>query len=251
MHAPLRPPAPGAPSQTDPAVSASAAGLTYVSDQAPGIRRKGTGPKSFLYLDPRGRPLREEQALSRAKVLALVVRLLEVTLIRVGNEEYSRQNSSFGLTTLRDRHVKVSGGKAVFRFRGKAGKEHKVALGDAWLARLIKRCLEELEPFNTAKQAKQNVLRAIERVAERLGNTPSICRRCYVHSAVIDSYLEGSLLHTLKQKVERELRALGELPREEAVVVSLLTRRLAHEAQRSAADKADRRRTARPRASAA
>ncbi len=220
--------------------------------------------------------------LSREKVLALVVRLLEVTLIRVGNEEYTRQNSSFGLTTLRDRHVAVQGGRAEFRFRGKSGKAHTIALSDVRLARLIKRCqdlpgqvlfqyldedgerrvvrsedvnaylrevagedftakdfrtwagtvlaawmLEEVEPFETKKQAKHNVVRAIERVAERLGNTPAVCRKCYVHPAVVDSYMEGSLIRTLQERAGRETRHLEGLPREEALVVALLLRRLA------------------------
>jgi DNA topoisomerase-1 len=80
--------------------------------------------------------------LPREKVLATVVRLLELTLIRVGNDEYTRLNKSFGLTTLRDRHVKVSGTTARFRFRGKGGKEHEVGLRDRRLAGLIRRCQE-------------------------------------------------------------------------------------------------------------
>ena len=363
MHAPARPTVPATTPQPDPVESASAAGLRYVDDDAPGIRRRRAG-RSFTYKDAQGRSLKDPQTLgrirslaippawtevwicpsplghiqatgrdqkgrkqyryhprwrevrdeakfsrmiafaralpgirsaverqlkqpglSRQKVLALVVRLLELTLIRVGNEEYTKQNGSFGLTTLRDSHVEVKGGKAAFRFRGKAGKPHRVELPDKRLAQLIKRCqdlpgqelfqyedeegqphaissgdvndylrevsgedftakdfrtwaatvlaawmLQEIEPFRTAKQAKQNVFRAIERVAERLGNTPAICRKCYVHPAVIESYLEGSLLSTLQQKVEREMRGLAGLPPEEATVVRLLSRRLAQEA---------------------
>jgi len=363
MHAPARQTAPAATPPPDPVESASAAGLRYVSDESPGIRRRRAG-RSFTYLDAEGRPLRDPQALgrirslaippawtdvwicpsplghlqatgrdqkgrkqyryhrrwrevrdetkfsrmiafaralprirgaverrlkqpglSREKVLALVVRLLELTLIRVGNEEYTKQNGSFGLTTLRDRHVEVRGGKAAFRFRGKAGKAHRIELSDRRLAQLIKRCqdlpgqelfqyedekgqphaissedvneylrqvsgqdftakdfrtwaatvlaawmLQELEPFRSARQAKQNVVRAVERVAERLGNTPAVCRKCYVHPAVIESYLEGSLVATLRQKVEREMRDLAGLPSEEATVVRLLSRRLAQEA---------------------
>jgi DNA topoisomerase-1 len=80
--------------------------------------------------------------LPREKVLATVVRLLELTLIRVGNDEYSRLNRSFGLTTLRDRHVKVRGSAVRFRFRGKGGKQHEVGLRDRRLAALVRRCQE-------------------------------------------------------------------------------------------------------------
>src|SRR5439155_5620317 len=78
--------------------------------------------------------------LPRAKVLATVVRLLESTLIRVGNEEYARDNGSFGLTTLRVQHVRVRRGRLRFRFRAKAGKRVAVELSDARLARIVKRC---------------------------------------------------------------------------------------------------------------
>lgn len=82
------------------------------------------------------------QGLSRARVLAMVVRLLETTFIRVGNEEYARDNGSFGLTTLQDRHVRVDGSRIRFRFRGKSGKSHAVELSDRRLARLVRRCRE-------------------------------------------------------------------------------------------------------------
>lgn len=78
--------------------------------------------------------------LSRDKILATVVRLLEMSLIRVGNEEYARHNGSFGLATLRNRHVKVSGSTIRFEFRGKSGVEHAVDLYDRRLAKIIKRC---------------------------------------------------------------------------------------------------------------
>lgn len=81
-------------------------------------------------------------ALSREKVLATVVRLLEVTLIRVGNEEYARQNGSFGLTTLREEHVEVEGGVIHFHFRGKSGVEHTLDIRDRRLARIVQRCQE-------------------------------------------------------------------------------------------------------------
>ena len=80
--------------------------------------------------------------LSREKVLAAVVRLLEVTLIRIGNDEYAEQNKSFGLTTLRKRHVDVTGAGAVFEFRGKSGKTHRTAFRDRRLAAIVRRCEE-------------------------------------------------------------------------------------------------------------
>ncbi len=80
--------------------------------------------------------------LPREKVLAAVVRLLELTLIRVGNDEYTRLNRSFGLTTLRDRHARIQGSAVRFRFRGKGGKEHEVGLRDRRLAALVRRCQE-------------------------------------------------------------------------------------------------------------
>ena len=78
-----------------------------------------------------------QRGLAREKVLAIIVRLLETTFIRVGNEEYARSNKSFGLTTMRDRHVKIDGAKIHFRFRGKSGKDHIITLTNRRLARLV------------------------------------------------------------------------------------------------------------------
>jgi DNA topoisomerase-1 len=219
----------------------------------------------------------------RAKVLATVVRLLETTLIRVGNEEYAKTNKSFGLTTMRDRHVHVEGSTLRFEFRGKSGVRHSVDLHDRRLAQIIKRCrdipgqelfqyideggvrqtidsadvneylrtisgddftakdfrtwagtvlaalaLKEFEAFDSQAQAKKNVVRAIESVAERLGNTPTICRKCYIHPAVLEAYLDGALIETISQRAERKLaRDLPDLPPEEAAVLVLLKQRLA------------------------
>ena len=230
--------------------------------------------------------------LPRAKVLATIVRLLETTLIRVGNEEYARTNQSFGLTTMRDRHVKLGEGRSAakrgkggltFAFKGKSGVTHAIELADERLARVVKRCrdvpgqalfqyldesggrhavgsadvneylreasgsdftakdfrtwagtvlaslaLREFEAFDSEAQAKKNVLRAIESVAQRLGNTPSVCRKCYVHPEVIGSYLDGSLMATLKDRADETLRDdLGSLRPEEAAVLGLLRARLA------------------------
>ena len=223
-------------------------------------------------------------------MLAAVVRLLEVTLIRVGNEEYARANRSFGLTTMLDRHVGLNGsGTSVrFGFVGKSGVKHSIELDDPKLARIVKQCrdlpgqelfqyldddeqrrsvdsadvndylrevagegftakdfrtwagtvlaalaLREFEAFDTKAQARKNVVRAIEHVAERLGNTPSVCRKCYVHPEIINAYLESSdAVFTLKQVVEQEMVGpLGSLRPEEAAVLGLLQQRLAAAAQ--------------------
>src|SRR5918911_539693 len=201
-----------------PVASAKAAGLRYVSDTMPGIRRKRVG-KHFSYVGRDGKPIRDKEALERIralgippawtdvwicpnpnghiqatgrdakgrkqyryhprwratrdetkyermvafgqalprirerveqdmalpglpreKVLATVVRLLETTLIRVGNAEYAKENHSFGLTTLRDRHVQIAGATVQFQFRGKSGKQYTVRINDRRLAAIVKRC---------------------------------------------------------------------------------------------------------------
>ena len=223
--------------------------------------------------------------LPREKVLATVVWLLEATMMRVGNEEYARRNQSFGLTTLRDRHVRVDGSEVEFRFRGKSGVQHAVKVDDARLARVIRAArdlpgqelfqyidddgerrgigsadvndylreitgeeftakdfrtwsgtvlaalaLQECEKFDSEAQAKKNVVRAIEHVAQRLGNTPSVCRKCYVHPAVLDAYFDGTMLEGLRRRAreewDEELRALRP---EEAAVLALLRERLQRE----------------------
>jgi DNA topoisomerase-1 len=225
------------------------------------------------------------QGLPREKVLATVVRLLEATLIRVGNEEYAKSNKSFGLTTMRSQHVAVNGTKVKFSFRGKSGKRHEIGVRDRRLARIVKRlqelpgqelfqyvdddgqqqsidssdvnaylreisgqdftakdfrtwagtvlaalALQEFEEFDSEAQAKRNIVRAIESVAERLGNTPSVCRKCYVHPAVIDAYADGTMLDTLRQRTEAEMTAsLPDLAPEEAAVLALLRTRLGQE----------------------
>src|SRR2546426_960799 len=234
----------------DPRRAAHVADLTYVTDAAPGIRRRRLG-RGFRYFGPDGRPVRDPNKLER-------IRLLEITLIRVGNEEYARDNASFGLTMLRRRHVAVSGEKVRFRFRGKSGKEHAFGIRDRRLSRIVKRCqelpgqelfryvddrgrkrgvgsadvnaylravsgrdftakdfrtwagtvraayaLSALEPFSSIRQAKRNLARAVESVAARLGNTPAICRRCYIHPVVVDAYLGRKLAGALRKRVSR------------------------------------------------
>jgi DNA topoisomerase-1 len=224
--------------------------------------------------------------LPRRKVLATVVRLLETTFIRVGNAEYTRQNGSFGLTTLRDRHATIDGAKVRFRFRGKRGIGHAVDLQDLRLARIVRRCQElpgqewfqdvdpeenfrdvdsadvneslreisggeftakdfrtwagtilaalapqEIEACDSPTQAKKNTVRAVRTLAARLGNTPSICRKCYIHPAVLESYLDGTMIEALKRRTDAELdESLTHWHPEEAAVLALLKRRLAREA---------------------
>ena len=220
--------------------------------------------------------------LPREKVLATIVYLLEATMMRIGNEEYARTNKSFGLTTLRDRHVKVEGSDIAFHFRGKSGVFHDIELHDRRLAKIIARtrelpgqelfqyldadgerhsvdssdvndylrqitgeeytakdfrtwsgtvlaalALQEFEKFDSETQAKKNIVRAIESVASRLGNTPTICRKCYVHPAVLEAYLDGSVLEALRTTSEEALvKDLHALRPEEAAVLAMLQQRL-------------------------
>ena len=218
--------------------------------------------------------------LPREKVLATVVRLLETTLARVGNEEYARQNGSYGLTTLRDRHARVDGARVRLRFRGKAGKLHEVDVEDPRVARIVRRArdvpgeelfqyldadgvprpigsedvnaylrkaagqdftakdfrtwagtvlaalaLNEARRVGSLAARRRHVVRAIENVAEKLGNTPAVCRKCYVHPDVIASYLDGTLLDALAARV-RGASGKG-LAEDERAVLELLRRRLA------------------------
>jgi DNA topoisomerase-1 len=318
-----------------PKRSAEAAGLRYVSDQRPGLRRRRVGT-SFRYLDADGSPVRDAATLDRIrrlavppawqdvwicpradghlqasgrdargrkqyryhqrwreirdetkygrmiafakalpairrrvardlrrpglpreKALATIVRLLETTFIRVGNAEYARENDSFGLTTLRERQVRVRGSRLQFRFRGKSGVEHDVSLTDARLARIVRRMqdlpgeelfryiaedgavhsvesadvndylrsaageaftskdfrtwggtllcartLRELEPPHSVTEARRQVGQAVEAVARKLGNTKAVCRKCYVHPAVIESYERGELREAMRRRAD-------------------------------------------------
>lgn len=219
----------------------------------------------------------KRRGLPREKILALVVRLLEATLIRVGNEEYARGNDSYGLTTLQDRHAVIRGGKVSFRFRGKSGISHEIALNDARLARIIKqsqdlpgqelfqyvdedgrvrditsadvnaylrtlagdeftakdfrtwagtvlaaRALRDMETAGSATAAKRSVVRAVEEVAKKLGNTPAVCRKCYIHPAIVNSYLDGTLRQSLGQRVKQLVNAHDLNPDEKSVLDHLL-----------------------------
>jgi DNA topoisomerase I len=344
----------------DPREAAESAGLVYVSDEEPGIRRRKAG-KGFTYVKPdsgtvkdeailkrirslavppaytdvwicakpnghiqatgrdakgrkqyryhpRFREVREStkyehildfakglpairatlaehmalKGLPREKVLATVVHLLETTLIRVGNDDYAKQNKSYGLTTLRDKHVEVDGAELRFNFKGKSGKTWNLKVKDRRVAKIVRECqdlpgqelfqyiddegerrdvtsadinaylreitgrevtakdfrtwsgtvlaawaLKEFEAFDSEAKAKKNIRAAIEKVAAQLGNTPTICRKCYVHPEVMSSYVEGSLLLEVKEEIEAELRDdLASLRPEEAAVLTLLEARL-------------------------
>jgi DNA topoisomerase I len=217
----------------------------------------------------------------RQKVLASVVRLLETTFIRVGNIEYARENDSFGLTTLRNRHVDIEGSTVRFRFRGKSGLSHEVEIKDRRIAKVIKAChdlpgynlfeyldgegtvrtisscdvnayirsvtseeytakdfrtwagtvqtaltLATLGAFETIGDGKRNVVAAIKDTAKRLGNRPATCRRYYVHPAVTESYLDGTLLQIVKPpQHDNGIDELSESQRlypEESCVVRLI-----------------------------
>jgi DNA topoisomerase-1 len=340
--------------------SARAAGLFYVTDEMPGIRRRRHG-RGFSYMDPDGRTIRDPHALRRfrslvippawtevwicpdpnghlqvtardargrkqyryhpgfrrqrdgikfermisfsdvllairervahdialpglprAKVMATVVWLLERTLIRIGSNEYAKANKSFGLTTLRQRHVRVIGSKLRFDFRGKSGVVHSVAVTDRRIARIVQRCqelpgqelfqyvdddgtrqsvnaedvnaylheiagrdvtakdfrtwagtmltaeaLRAVGPAPSKRQAEKNVVAAIDRTAERLGNTRSVCRKYYIHPELLDAYLEGSVLPPMPEPVWRERHAAAvPLRQHEAEVLAFLKARL-------------------------
>lgn len=224
----------------------------------------------------------KRRGLGRERVLALIVRLLETTLIRVGNDEYARTNQTFGLTTLRNRHLRMSGSELTFVFRGKSHKEHRISLRSRRLALLVHKiqelpgqelfqyldedgrrqpvdsgevndylrqiaggdftakdfrtwsatvlaawALREFEAFDCEAAAKRNITQAIERVATRLGHTPTICRKSYVHPDIVGAYLAGELVLTLKAEVEQELTSvLPGLDPAEAAVLAFLQQRL-------------------------
>ena len=212
--------------------------------------------------------------LPREKVIATIVKLLETTFMRIGNEEYARDNGSFGLTTLRDRHVKVNGATVRFVFRGKSGRDIEVGITNRRVAGVVKRCeelpgqmlfqyvdedggrrqissddvntylrevtgqdftakdfrtwagtvlaagaLRDAAPFDSEAEAARNVAAAIDHVASMLGHTRAICRRSYVHPAVIDAYLDGSISSAFSKESSRSALRVDEV-----AVVTLLKR---------------------------
>lgn len=208
--------------------------------------------------------------LARDKVLATVVRLLEITLIRVGNEEYAKANHSYGLTTLRNRHVHINGNELAFEFRGKSGRQHRIGLRDRRVANIVRRCKElpgaelfqyldeqgqrhsvdsqdvneylhriggseftakdfrtwagsvcaldallECPPCSSQTELKTTLTGVIKNVAQRLGNTPTVCRKHYIHPAVLDAFQTDGLATVRStaptRDVQRAERALMEL----------------------------------------
>ena len=221
------------------------------------------------------------RGLPREKVLATIVHLLETTLIRIGNDDYARQNKSYGLTTLRNPHVSVEGAQLRFRFKGKSGKAWQLQLKNRRVAKIVRACqelpgqklfeyldengeprqitssdvnaylkeitgsditakdfrtwagtvlaalaLRGFEQADSQATTKKNLRAAIEQVAHRLGNTPTICRKCYVHPEVLAAYIEGGLdLEIAEDSTASESAAA--LKPEEAAVLALLEKRLA------------------------
>jgi len=218
--------------------------------------------------------------LPREKVLAAVVQLLEKTLIRVGNEEYAKDNQSFGLTTMRERHVEVSATRVRFAFKGKSGVSHEIYLNNRRLARTVKACrdipgydlfqyydedgnrqaigssdvneylnqitgedytskdfrtwagtvltaelLRAFEQYDSETEAKRNIVEAVEAVAKRLGNTKAVCRKCYIHPAVFDAYLDGSMVKAMARHAKRTTPRTKGLLEAEVAVLALLQRR--------------------------
>ncbi|MCD6040920.1 MAG: topoisomerase [Burkholderiales bacterium] len=217
--------------------------------------------------------------LSRRQLLATVVRLLDRTLIRVGNDEYVRENRSYGLTTLRRRHVTVDGTMLRFSFRGKSGVEHTIAVADPRLAKIVQRCrdlpgeelfryvdankkrqlvssddvnaylreladrdvtakdfrtwggtmlaaveLRRLGPAASRREADRNIIAAVDAVAERLGNTRAVCRKYYVHPALLQAYLLGKTVPNPPALTRRTRRKQpgGALRRDEVLVLQFL-----------------------------
>jgi len=222
----------------------------------------------------------KREGLCREKVLATVVRLLEVSLIRVGNEEYARDNKSYGLTTMKNRHATVRGAKIKFQFRGKSGKEHVVEVEDRRVARIVRACqdlpgqelfqcvddegqkhhvgsgdvndylreitgqdftakdfrtwagtiftaseLRRLGPVDSEAGLKENVVAAVKATAQSLGNTPAVCRKSYIHPAIIEAYLDGSLIPRLDEwEGKRGSNSSGGFLPDEAAVLRFLKR---------------------------
>jgi DNA topoisomerase-1 len=348
--------------------SAAAAGLRYVTDAMPGIRRQRHG-RGFTYTDPDGQVIRSREminrfrslvippawtdvwicphedghlqvtardargrkqyryhpgfrqhrdgtkfermfelsdvlwkirervekdieldGLARDKIMATVVWLLETTLIRIGSDEYAKANKSFGLTTLRRRHVAVVGHELRFEFRGKSGIQHAVAVTDRRIARIVQRCqalrgeelfkylddegkrqtvqaedvnaylqditgrditakdfrtwagtmlvaeaLRKTGPANTKREAEKNVVAAVDLTAKRLGNTRSVCRKYYIHPALIEAYLEGSVLPPLPERKWSARKVQGPTLRQhEMDVLAFLKARLKEGTRRAA-----------------
>jgi DNA topoisomerase-1 len=221
------------------------------------------------------------EGLPLEKVLATVVRIMDAASARVGNLEYARENNSFGLTTLRNRHVDVTGSRVRFDFAGKGGKAHAFDVDDSRLARIVRRCrdlpgqdlfqyvngdgerrtvgsgdvndyvrevsggdftakdfrtwagslvaartLAGMDPPSGERAAKRNVVRAVEAVAETLGNTAAIARKAYIHPAIIEGYIEGTLPEEWDRPLpKRPPRYAAKLRNDEQRLLRLLKQR--------------------------
>jgi DNA topoisomerase-1 len=201
------------------------------------------------------------RGLERDKVLSAVIRILERTCIRVGNDRYAEDNGSFGVTTLRDRHARVRGTALDLDFKGKSGKRHRIHLDDARLSRIVRSCkdvpgqrlfqyfgadgvhhaitsgdvndylrritgepfsakdfrtwsgtllainaLAAIAPEQTLTARRREIKRAIATVSEELGNTIAVCRKSYIHPAVIDQYTTGQLETTYRKATRKAQR---------------------------------------------
>lgn len=221
--------------------------------------------------------------LPQAKVLATVIRLLDETLIRIGNEEYAVENRSFGLTTLRDSHVRVDGSRMKFEFKGKAGKHHSVEVDDPRLVRIVKQCqeipgqelfqylkedgtrssiesgdvneylheiggqeftakdfrtwgatvlaidvLRRVGVYRSSKVAHRAITRCMDAVALRLGNTPAMCRKAYVHPGVVEAYLAGTLESSCLKGSGRSQMQGNHLSPEEMTTIAFLNHLARH-----------------------
>jgi DNA topoisomerase-1 len=219
--------------------------------------------------------------LNHDKVMAAVVSLLEKSLIRVGNDEYAATNRSFGLTTLRSKHARISHDTITFKFLGKSGKEWNLQVHDKRLAKIMRQCnalpgyeifkyvgvdgkihdvtsthvnnylkaitgqdftakdfrtwfgtvlaamaLSEFKNYDSEAQAKKNVVAAIEQVSRQLGNTRAICRKCYVHPEIIDSYMSGDFARMVQKKIDAKLHEEKHLSTNELMVLAFLRRKL-------------------------
>jgi DNA topoisomerase I len=210
--------------------------------------------------------------LPRAKAIAAMVQLLQRTLIRVGNEEYAKRNGSFGLSTLRDEHVKIARGKLEFRFVGKSGKRHAIDLQDERLARIVGQHLFQYvdregrrqkitsgdvndyireaagaeytaKDFRTwsgtvlaalylaactgagGKATKRNLSDAVKNVSGLLGNTPAVCRKAYIHPAIMDGFMRGEVVEAAQRRPGAVPVAGTGLSAEEQAVLSFLERK--------------------------
>lgn len=231
----------------------------------------------------------DQRGLTKTKVVAAIVELMQRTCVRVGNDCYANENQSYGLTTLQDRHASIRGAEIRLRFKGKGGKALDVQIEDPRLARIVKRCrdipgqrlfqyeqddgsygavtsgdvneylkhatgqpfsakdfrtwaatvgaalvLNAAEPCRSATHGKRTVTRCIQLVAAQLGNTVAICRKCYVHPIVLDTYTSGSLHQAMKEAMA-SARAAQYMSREEVAVLGFLRHAIGGANQRAAA----------------